>query len=372
MARPHPALLDIAAGRPPAPADDAAALVTSALDHRMGGLLWSHVADGALVLPPRQARRLAKVDLWTQAHHRKLWHLAHRIGDRLHDVAAEAAVFKGVAAEHRWYDRPGERPCNDLDLLLRPADVARLETVVAALRPDHEVPPAVVNLVRAGLLPSVDLRVDGIDVDVHADLLKVEVPTRQREVFWSRTTMVPAPHGARVRALDPEATLVQFLLHLNKDRFARLLGFVDVARVVRREPQLDWGVVAAMLRVDGMTEAGLGALTRVTETLGLTPPPLLRPAGWRMQAWERLWPVEDMLHGRAGLVTLQHRQLWLPWLARGRMAEALRWWLRRRAFPARALLDYQLPDTRGPYLWRLVTGRTRRFIQRRREARATG
>jgi hypothetical protein len=42
MARPHPALIDIAAGRAVGPVDDEAAFVESALKHRLAGLaLWA-------------------------------------------------------------------------------------------------------------------------------------------------------------------------------------------------------------------------------------------------------------------------------------------------------------------------------------------
>lgn len=368
MAPPHPVLLDIAAERPPRAVDDAEGLLASAYDHRMGGLLWSAVDRGEVALPPDAARELARRDLWTQSHHRKLWTTAHHVTACLAEIGAAAALFKGVAAEHRWYDRPGERPCNDLDVLLRPSDVARIEDVVNAIAPGHGIPSDVFDLFARGVLDSLDVRAGGIDVDIHADPLKVEIPSRQRERFWQRTTFLTAPDGHEVRTVDAEASLVQLVLHLNKDRFARLIGFVDVAKLLRDD--LDWEVVAELLHREGLQDAAVAALYTVTTRLELDPPPLPAPSGWRPRLWHALWPADSMLAGRAGLVTLQHRQLWLPWLARGRRAETVRWWLRRRAFPPSELLDYQLPDTRGPYVWRLLAGRTRRFRERRLEARS--
>lgn len=370
MARPHPVLLDLAKGRRPDASADPSGLVESALDHRMGGLLWEAVRAGQVLVPPAAAQQLARVHLWTQGHHRKLWRAAEVITARLAAIDAGVVLFKGVTAERRWYGREGARPCNDLDALLHPVDVARIHDIIDALAPEHPLDPAVVDLLRTGVLPSLDLRVAGIDLDLHRDPLKIEIPTRCRPVYWERSEPMVTDAGHTVRVFDTETSLVQLLLHLNKDRFSRLIGFVDVARIL--QGRVDWPVVAELLAAEGMTQAGVAALERVTDTLDLPAAPLARPGGWRAAAWDRLWPDAAKLGGRGGLVTLQHRQLWLPWLAEGRVHEALWWWLRRRAFPPRPLLTYQLPDTRGPYLWRLVAGRIRRFLERRTEARAAG
>lgn len=375
MARPHPALIELAADRPLPGVDDAGALVRSAREHRMQGLLWHAVGGGGLALPKTSVAELARDHLACRAHHRRLWRVLEDVTAGLAVIGVEVASFKGVTAEARWYPGPGTRPCNDLDLMIDPRQVDRVSDVARVLQPGVAFPHLDV-LVGSGVLQSVDLIAQGVEVDLHVDLLKFEVPTRQRELVWSRTLEIAAPGGGTVRVLDPETALVHLLLHLNKDGFARLLGYADVARLLQRE-RLDWDRVDAFARGEGLATHVYASLDRVVTTLGLTRPPVPRPSGWRAEVWRRLWPERESLHGLGELTHLQHRQLWIPWTAQGRLPEALRWWVRRRLLPPRELLAYYLPETRGPYLWRLARGRLSRARSRRevtrdvRQAQAT-
>jgi hypothetical protein len=58
MARPHPALIALARSGELSPFDDEDALVASAVEHRMEGLLWSGVRDLPDVGSPAWRRRL--------------------------------------------------------------------------------------------------------------------------------------------------------------------------------------------------------------------------------------------------------------------------------------------------------------------------
>ena len=386
MTRPHAALLSLAAERPLPRIDDADALVASAHEHRMQGLLWHAVERGATTLPKEHVAQLARDHLNRRAHHMRLWTALEDIDRRLGDAGLPVATFKGVAAEQRWYPTMGTRPCTDLDLLLRPGQLGRVDDAVRLLQPDASVLAHARELVLSGVLPSLDLELPGgVDVDLHADVLKVEVPTRQREIVWERTVQISTPGGATIRALDGDLSLVHFLIHLNKDRFAQLLGFVDVARILRTQP-LDWSFIDGFVRGEGLSVPVYESLRRVVDTLGLPVPagalnlgtvhwvrrgPVqwATPGGVRTAVWRRLWREQDSLQGYRGQMTRERRQLLIPWLAMGRQTEALWWWVRRRVLPPRDLIRYYLPDTSGPYLWRLVTGRLRRrLVDRRRVA----
>lgn len=320
-----------------------------------------------LGLPPAEMREAAGRDLLAEHHNRRLWEVIREIQLRLASIGVGAAVAKGVVAENRWYDRPGERPCVDIDLVLEPTARTRFDDVIGALHPTHPLRPGLPILVRQGILQSVDVTVLATPVDIHADILKFEIPTRSLDTIWSRTVEVAGPDDLRVRALDAETSLVHFLLHLNKDRFARLIGFADVARLLSREA-LDWGFVDAFLAREGLRVPVYNSLYVVTDTLGLDPPPVQRPEGWRSRVWQRLWGEETRLWGHAGLVNRTHRQFLIPLLAEGRTTEGIRWLARRRLFPPRAMLPLYYPDTKGPYLVRVATGRLLRARDRRRAA----
>jgi hypothetical protein len=366
MASPHPALRELAAGRPLPEVDDWDRLLLSAREHRLSGLLntWANSGDGHVPEHCREALRREDLSSW--ARHARLWKVLTVTSERLANLGIEVATAKGVTAEARWYDRIGERPCKDIDLLLAPEDVSRIEEVVATLHPDHPLRSEVASLVGRDTLQSIDLRVDGVEVDLHTDILKLGIGSRQRDLIWQRTVLVPTPHGGRVRVLDPETSLALFLVHLNKDRFRYLLGFVDVHRLIERE-DLDWGFLWDFLRREGIELHGALTLQTVADTLRVALPTHTPPGGWRAVLWQMLWRPSKRLQGDFAKVAFKRSHFWIPFLARGRLDEALRWW-RQVVFPPRALLAGYLPETSGPYLWRLLTGRLRDAIRRRRRA----
>lgn len=371
MVRPHPVLFDLAAARPPGrvAAGSADDLVASAIDHRMTGLLWSAVNRRGVELPADHRRRLAARDAAVELHHRRLWAAMESIQGLLEPLGINVAFVKGVVAEARWYARIAERPCRDIDLLLEPGARTLIDKVIEALEPQHPFRGEVPALVRSGVLQSVDLTFNGLAIDVHLDLLKFEVPTRQADVVWSRVRRVTGPDGRSLPSIDDEVSLVHFLLHANKDRFARLLAYADVARVVGRDRSaLDWAFIDDFLRREGLRVPVYSALGAITDALEL-PMPAACPRGLRARAWQALWPPDSRLQGTRGLMTRQHWPLVLPLLAEGRLLEGIRWLVRRRVVPPAAALDMYYPDAKGPYLARMIAGRLRRAMERRRAAR---
>ena len=330
----------------------------------MHGLLWEEVRTGRLSLPHDAEVVLAKLQLQTRAHHERLWQSLERTVDLYETAGLEVATAKGVTAEARWYPTMGARPSVDVDLLLRPSDILRSSEAVAMTEPGHRLRASVTSLATAGNLQSVDLRDDlASHIDLHFDILKYEVKTRQGQVIWDRTKFFETPNGRQVRVLDPETSLILFLLHLNKDRFSYLLGLADVVRLVGQE-DLDWGFIDRFLRTEGLDTHLYLALDTVFETLDLPAPAHPAPSGWRAAAWRGLWPESVRLGGDLGLLSHHRRQYWIGATARGRFSEAI-WRWTRRLFPNHVLVDYYFPDLSGPYLWHLVRGRLRSGRERR-------
>jgi hypothetical protein len=366
MGRPHPALVDLAAGRQLPSIRDHAELLRSAIEHRMTGLLWSHVHEIADGTPTGWSTALAHEDLQTRFFNRALWSTLETTVAGLAQADIGVVATKGVTAEARWYDRLGERPCGDLDLWIDPAQLHRADDVLAVVQPDHPLRSQLARLATSGALSSVELRAgDGTPIDLHFDLLKLGFRSRLGPTAWDRSVEVVGPSGETVKVLDPEIALVLFLVHLNKDRFRSLLGFVDVARLLDRE-QLDWPTVLDLARADGVETHVQMSLTAVASQLTL-PVPLPPAHGARAAAWHVLWRPPIRLRGDEGLARFRFRQVALALLARGHVREGLRY-AARRAFPRKELLQYTRPDGRGPYLWRLTAGRLKARQQRRRAA----
>jgi hypothetical protein len=368
MPFPHPALIEIAAGRAPGHLVSSERILSSAREHRMTGLLWSCVREGGVSVGGPDRKELAQDDLAVRAHTRRLWAVLRDVVDRLNALSFEVATVKGVTAEARWYSRVGERPSSDVDLLVAPKDVRRIADVVEVLDPGYPYRSGLQRRVASGLQPGVTLQVDDTAVDLHADLLKLGAPSRTATMLWERSVLYQAPDGAWIRVLDPEAQLFHFLIHLNKDRFPCLLGFVDVIRVIQRE-DLDWAAFGELARAEGVQRAIARSLDAVFSTVGMASPSAGLAMPRRSRSWQVAYRPSVRLQGLQAISPPRRRHLLLPLaVVPERRAEVLRALL-RRVLPPRADVAAMYPDERGPYAIRLIMARTRRAFRHRRERR---
>lgn len=375
---PHPALIDLAAGRGLPPVTDPMPLLRSAFAHGMAGLLLSEIERtdppwrriALAVLTARQA----SVRLW----HERLWAALTSISAILEDAGVDVAIAKGIAAEARWYARMGERPSNDLDLLLSPAHLDRIDDVVAAIEPSHPLCGKVRRFAQAGNIQSIDLEYQGVPIDLHWDILKLWIPSRNREAIWERTVPFTLPDGRSVRALDAECSFVHFLVHINKDRFRRLLGFVDVARIYQRE-DLDHAAMQRLIRADGIETSVSASWDVVVRTLGLDAPNEFPAGAVRSLIWHIAWRPSVRLRATESTIRFRHRQWLIAVLGRGRAVEAVRCWV-RMSLPPADLLAYlhsgyayrwgaeAVSATPRSRLWALTVGRLQASVGRRRRA----
>jgi Uncharacterised nucleotidyltransferase len=378
MVGPHPALVDVAAGRGLPVVTEPMPLLRSAFAHGMGGLLlsevertdapWRRIALGVLTA------RQASVRAW----HERLWAALASVSAVLDDAGIDVAIAKGIAAEARWYARTGERPCNDLDLLLSPAHLGRIDDVIAAIEPSHPLCGKVRRLAERGVIQAIDLVHEGVPIDLHWDLLKLGIPSRNRQAIWDRTVPFTLPDGRSLRALDAECSYVHFLMHLNKDRFRRLLGFVDVARVYERE-DLDHATVERLVRADGIEASVSASWEVVVRTLGLDARNQIPATPVRSLIWHIAWRPSVRLRAAESSVRFRHRQWLIAALSRGRAVETLRCWV-RATFPPADFLAYAHSDhasrwgaepasiTPRSHLWALTIGRMKLSLGRRRRA----
>jgi hypothetical protein len=356
--------VDLAAGRSLPPVGDHDRLLASAADHHMWGLLWSRVQAGQLEGPAEWVTALAQRDVLTRAHHRRLWHALTDIGTRLGDIGVEFAVIKGVPVEQQWYDRMGERPCVDLDVLVHPDRTSDLEMIIGALDPRHPLRSSFQGIFDRGLYQSLTLDVGGLSVDLHCDLLKLGPPSRHPHRLWEHTVPLVGPEEVLVRVLDPELTVVHLLLHINRDSFCWLLGYADVARIVNRS-RLDWDAVSRLVSEQGVEVPVWNSLSAVMSALSTPAIAVPVASGWRCRVWRVVWRPSVRLDGDLGWARGRHKPLWLPWLVREGGAEAARWAWGQLTL-SEPMVAYANPPARGPWWWRLIRGRLARLIARRR------
>jgi Uncharacterised nucleotidyltransferase len=354
-------LIDLAASRKPAELGDPTELVRAATEHRMSGLLWTHAQTGGANLSQECKVDLAGRDWIVRRRHKTFWTKLPSLLGRFQEAGVDVAVVKGVPAEARWYDRMGERPCVDIDLLVDPAISPSLSTVLEEF--GHPLAASFRRLFERGVLPSVDLEVDRVPVDLHFDLLKVGPPSSST-LFWEHTVLYRSPEGFDIRILDAEASLIHLLVHLNVNSFSWLLGFADVARILQREA-LDWDSVARLAEAEGLQVPVFESLRSVVDTLGL---PLADrpPRNLRTRLWRVLWRPAVQLRGDLGWIQLRHRPLWLPLFIRGNVLERVRWWWRQ--FVLEPILVDMIDPGSLPVPLRLIAGRIRRALARRRSS----
>lgn len=349
-------LVDLAAGREPRDTTLTAEVVEIANDHRMTGLLWSWARKQEVAMDLKL--RLAQDDLFVQAHLNRVWKVLDECVTRLRTVGIDVATIKGVTAEARWYARRGDRPCSDVDLLLSPHQLDRAGEAVALLEPDHPWREHVGRLARSGRIQGVTTHVDGLEVDFHFDLLKLGIRTRQSVEIWRRTDWNSLPSGGTVPVLDDTTALVHLLVHLNKDRFQRLLQYADIARVIA-VGRVDWQRFQRFIDAEGIAISTLRTLETVLEEMHLPwPTDLRRAVGPRAHLWSAVWPKSIRLRGLEGRMRYRKRQAWIAFLAHGRGAEALRWWI-EELFPPAPIVSARYVHVPGPYLWKLLRGRLR-------------
>jgi hypothetical protein len=357
VGRPHPALLDVAAGRPLHDLAEPEALITSAAEHRMLGLLHEAVAGAGTGFPQRLAAGLAQNRLAIRVSNQMLWRELARIASLAAGHGIDLAAFKGVTNEARWYPGQGLRPCADIDVFVAPHHLDRIGDLVKLLQPDHPVAGTIQAMIDGGAVQGVDLHLpNGTAVDLHQEPIKLGIPVRQLDEMWATTSTIAAPDGTEIRVLSPEIALVQALLHLQKDRFSYLLGFVDVARMISGSA-IDWDTVDRFVHGEGLSLHTYESLRVVASWIDLDAP-IPRSGRLAHRLWQVAWPPSSRLQGHVGMSRMVRTRYWIPFTMTGRRWEAFRWWW-RIIFPPRRMVAYLHPDTRGPYLWRLVSFRTR-------------
>jgi len=368
MARPHPALIEIVAGRKAPPPADEMEFVNSAGEHRLAGLAFWAAEAGFIELGTAARRKLAGAKLATVAHNRKVAGAAASLMSELEDAGHHVAIFKGVATESRWYPEPGTRPSTDADLLLRPGG-GDLDTLIGRLVPDHPLRGRINVLVERGYVQSIDFQWKGIWIDLHFDPFKVGIPLPGLDSLWDQLGDVELDGGI-FQALGAEASLLQAAIHLQKDRFSRLYGFADVA-FIAGSPGLDWELARGLAGDLGLAVHFNETLAVVGDVLRLPIPsdPRLHSAVWRA-----IWPERSRLRGSVGMTRRVRTHYWIPFTMRGRRIDALRFWY-RKVVPPSDIVDYMHPDTSGPYPLKVIQYRSRLVKERHarnREQRRAG
>ncbi len=290
----------------------------------------------------------------------------------LHHAGIEPLLLKGYALADLVYPDPLTRPSADLDVLVRPDQVALACQALARMGctlPD----PATVDVQLAHaydlpvILPPMAGRATLLELHWHLaprGLFSLDLDLWRARAEWFRVASQPALR------FSPEDMLLHLALHMRKHRYVGLRWLCDVAELLRRfaateAPRpLDWQYVIGGARAAGLTVLLFTSLTLAGRLLAATVEPevlaALQPAPWRrslLQAvlaqdallapleredagWTRLAPLEILLVDRpeAMAAELSYRLLPPPEVVLGAQARGMNR-RQRLAFQTRRLLD---------------------------------
>lgn len=162
--------------------------------------------------------------------------------------------WKGPSMAALLYPDPGARPCDDLDFLVHPDDISKAVNLLAknGYEPHVPVPARILNSYLGAGLDYVATNSQG---DLWIDLSTLPTPsyfalTIDADSLWAsartitiENTSIPLP--------CPEHLLYLLCVHASKHGWERLLWVCDVAALLWKYPELDFGQIAQVARRQG-------------------------------------------------------------------------------------------------------------------------
>jgi Uncharacterised nucleotidyltransferase len=266
------------------------ALVRGTLDWE---LLWSqgHLHEVLPLLATTMRRVAAQAAIpqpWLARAQRRLYATLIRnttLADTLIEVLAafqRAGIagipVKGVVLAETIYGGLGLRSLGDLDVLVQPADLPAARAVLKELQFVQEADPGFENMHHPFHDPPYYRQASGGDIclELHRGLWATQFFQLGTDALWTRSSITPL-HGAEVRVLSPEDTLLHLAIH--RSRSALRLRFVcDIAELLQRHAEaLDWDYLLAQARVAGARTALFYALALAQELSAAPLPPGILP-----------------------------------------------------------------------------------------------
>jgi hypothetical protein len=214
---------------------------------------------------------------------------ASRIGQRVatieaatRDVATtlaaagiDALVFKGMVTARGCYAVPALRDYSDVDLLVRPEAMERVDALLAThgyirdFRGDGVERRMYLANHSAYTYRHVDTR---IELDVHWHLMPPMWRTSlDLDALWRRARTMTI-EGTPLRTFSIDDELLMLALHGSKERWNRLRMVCDVAEHLAAHPDADWAGRLAFARAQGSERSLLLGLAMASAALGAALP----------------------------------------------------------------------------------------------------
>ncbi|MFQ5789207.1 MAG: nucleotidyltransferase family protein [Acidobacteriota bacterium] len=310
----------------------------AALQCLRGPLNWSLLAEmasregmsGLLALQLERLARAYSLDLplepFSQAlrgifiQNGRLFGELARLEGALRERDIRVILLKGGALIETCYHRQlGLRPLSDLDLLVRPPDVALVRHYL--LERGFRTPSASSSFYTKGLAA----------FDLHTDLIGISRIRRRALAFAFDTeelwrNAIPL-HGSHLLALSKSHQFLHLAVHALKHSFCRLISFVDLGLVGK---DADWQDVLERARSSGTLRAMAYAVRSLEKLMAFEIPSLVRSALPPLNRMERIF-LDGVTRRRSGAETLGETMLVFSIPGRaGKLAYLLEYFFPRR------------------------------------------
>lgn len=221
------------------------ALLALTAAQRVRPLLWHRLRQKGLVeaVPARMAEALRNASLRNTVHNLRLYGELRRLLSALKPEGIPLILLKGIALAEEVYGNMGLREMNDIDVLARPADLARIVEILTGMGYRTLQPVCVdITLKTQHHLPGL-VKPDHAGFEVHWNLT---APGESYSIdpggLWERAAPIHIA-GCEALVLSPEDLLLHLCLHTSyQHQFAfGLRPFCDIAETIARfGSTLDW------------------------------------------------------------------------------------------------------------------------------------
>lgn len=184
----------------------------------------------------------------------------HRVLELLGREGIEVIVFKGPALAIRAYDDLNRRTFADLDLLVRPEDLAGIYDmmVAAGFRTPFPLDKKKMRFWQS-FHRNIEFNDDICGFDFHQQLIQGPDRFSLKEKTWQRKCA--AELLARdINLLSPEYSLFNLCVHGSKENWNFLRSLADISHLLARHPHLDWNSLVADIEVIGCLDVLLTGL----------------------------------------------------------------------------------------------------------------
>lgn len=243
-------------------------MIDLALRHCVLPMLFSRLAEMGPAVPTDAAQRISREYDRIVVHN--LANAAELVAvlRQFNREGMQAMPFKGVALAASAYGDLLNRQSGDLDVLVRKSDLPRATQMLAGRGYELET-----SILQDGAPVEPKLheykfrrRADGRELELRWRLdLNWGRYSRDLGMEWvwpNHATTVLA--GEEVPILNPEVSLLVLCMHGCKHYWSRLIWVCDVDKVINASPELDWPLVLAEAKRQGLSRAlGLGVMLSV-------------------------------------------------------------------------------------------------------------